>query len=417
MSGVVDDTRMMGRRPLIVADEYAAQSEALAVHNTAAHIIERDDDYDHEEGPRRRLIRPVAVKVSTIAGAELYNLAYEKQITAAHIHQGVVDAHAWNEKWHPMADLDRASGAKNPSPEEDEEEEDSIAMLLEERRQNNKRKNENNELQQPVVVVPHTAPRPHLVRPIALRIQRPSALVPATIFHHSSSRHDNGRDGTLSPLSLPSLSTAESEAESEFNSTGEEQAHQQQQTDHQVQAQVVNKPTPSSIHLIPSKHNTKASRKRASFQNSLIRQPSPSTGIQVAVQEARDGLLQALAGMGGETIGNVKLTKHLDFLKHHYEATKGPSGKEVEASRGTWLTLTKPTFFGSLGENDEGDPMYTLGRMSFDMFSPTNLVCSLQGCFNQVVSVEDRTHDEHLVVPKNLKDEVDNGTTSLHTYQ
>ena len=70
-----------------------------------------------------------------------------------------------------------------------------------------------------------------------------------------------------------------------------------------------------------------------------------------------------------------------------------------------WLTLTKPNFFDCLGDNDQGDPMYTLSRMSFNMFSPANLICSLQGNFNSVellVNDGERT----MPVPKSLSDAV-----------
>jgi hypothetical protein len=94
-----------------------------------------------------------------------------------------------------------------------------------------------------------------------------------------------------------------------------------------------------------------------------------------------------------------------------------------------WLTLTKPTFFGHLGPNDNGDPMYTLGRMSFDMFSPTNIVCSIQGNFNHVrpvlTTVERgrllRSHrdenDHYCSIPKKFQDEIMDGTTMMKTYE
>jgi len=90
---------------------------------------------------------------------------------------------------------------------------------------------------------------------------------------------------------------------------------------------------------------------------------------------------------------------------------------QAESVDGMWLTLSKPSFFGCLGENDNGDPMYTLGRMAFDMFSPTNLVCSLQGNFNPVEVVSDEERKTMLEqVPKALREEVESGKTVLRTY-
>ncbi len=51
---------------------------------------------------------------------------------------------------------------------------------------------------------------------------------------------------------------------------------------------------------------------------------------------------------------------------------------------GSWLTLSKPTYSDCLGRNEKGEYLYTLGRMSFDMFRPTQLKCSVQGSYNIV---------------------------------
>lgn len=101
----------------------------------------------------------------------------------------------------------------------------------------------------------------------------------------------------------------------------------------------------------------------------------------------------------------------------HCDALASSVSPAPESINGTWLTLSKPNYFGKLGENDNGDPMYTLGRMSFDMFSPTNLVCSLQGNFNQVEIVNEDDRKAMLErVPKKLREEVENGKTILRTY-
>ena len=53
---------------------------------------------------------------------------------------------------------------------------------------------------------------------------------------------------------------------------------------------------------------------------------------------------------------------------------------------GMWLTLSRPNFHDCLGLNEQREYMYTLGRMSFGMYKPTNIVCSVQGTFNPIVS-------------------------------
>jgi hypothetical protein len=138
----------------------------------------------------------------------------------------------------------------------------------------------------------------------------------------------------------------------------------------------------------------------------------------------REALLQALAISGGDA-QNEAFVKTIDPLSEVFEQqdvdTRVMTGiATTQSVHGTWLTLTKPTFFGNLGENDSGDPMYTLGRMTFDMFSPTNLVCSLQGNFNSIEIVGDEERGSMLaagLVPKGLREEVENRDVVLRTYK
>jgi hypothetical protein len=146
--------------------------------------------------------------------------------------------------------------------------------------------------------------------------------------------------------------------------------------------------------------------------------------LEESLVKRRDELLRALAISGGDAQAEA-FVETIDPLHEVFEeqdvdtrlVTNENSEKTVQ---GTWLTLTKPTFFGNLGENDSGDPMYTLGRMTFDMFSPTNLVCSLQGNFNSIEVVGDEQRDEMLkagLVPKGLREEVENREVVLRTYK
>jgi len=137
------------------------------------------------------------------------------------------------------------------------------------------------------------------------------------------------------------------------------------------------------------------------------------------VEKARDDVLHALAVTKGD-VDSDKFKGTVDPLEKYFselDLDTRPQAVGTDSIDGMWLTLSKPNFFGCLGENDNGDPMYTLGRMSFDMFSPTNLVCSLQGNFNpvEIVNGEDRKAMLDLV-PKSLREEVETGETVLRTY-
>jgi hypothetical protein len=128
------------------------------------------------------------------------------------------------------------------------------------------------------------------------------------------------------------------------------------------------------------------------------------------VREARDGLLEAVAGTGGIITPDLyQFHECLNILERQ---------QVFQSEEGMWLSLTLPSYYGNLGENDAGDPRYTLGRMAFDMFSPTRLVCSLQGNFNSVERVTDEQRAAMLMhVPKALQEEVMVNTSVLRTYK
>jgi len=60
---------------------------------------------------------------------------------------------------------------------------------------------------------------------------------------------------------------------------------------------------------------------------------------------------------------------------------------------GNWLDLTKKAVQGCLGRNEAGDPLYTLGRMSFDMFRPSSLICSMRHTTNRIRLIDPSYHD------------------------
>ena len=55
--------------------------------------------------------------------------------------------------------------------------------------------------------------------------------------------------------------------------------------------------------------------------------------------------------------------------------------------------------------------------MSFDMFQPTSLVCSIQGTFNTVEPVNMSNIESLTHVPRALKDELQRGESALRSYK
>jgi hypothetical protein len=71
---------------------------------------------------------------------------------------------------------------------------------------------------------------------------------------------------------------------------------------------------------------------------------------------------------------------------------------------GTWMMISPPDYPSVLGKNSEGDSLFTLGRMTFGMFEPSDLICSIQKQYNTIKSVKSR--DLTLYVPQCLRRQV-----------
>ena len=87
---------------------------------------------------------------------------------------------------------------------------------------------------------------------------------------------------------------------------------------------------------------------------------------------------------------------------------------------GTWRMISPPEYPSSLGINSHGERLFTLGRMSFDMYHPSDLICSIQKQYNTIQSVE--PHDVPMFVPRSLIKEVADGRSEkcrggLKTYK
>eukprot|EP00590_Aulacoseira_subarctica_P003140 CAMPEP_0172421434 /NCGR_PEP_ID=MMETSP1064-20121228/7676_1 /TAXON_ID=202472 /ORGANISM="Aulacoseira subarctica , Strain CCAP 1002/5" /LENGTH=398 /DNA_ID=CAMNT_0013161831 /DNA_START=149 /DNA_END=1345 /DNA_ORIENTATION=+ len=133
-------------------------------------------------------------------------------------------------------------------------------------------------------------------------------------------------------------------------------------------------------------------------------------------------LLNALADTQGETsspkfhkaVNDLVYARRMsnNFCNTDFDARKEPADGEPHAFDGVWLTVSKPNYSECLGQNADGEYMYTLGRLSFDMFRPTSLLCSIQGLFNPVF-VTDHTPD---VIPRNLRTDVQENKSTLRTY-
>ena len=139
------------------------------------------------------------------------------------------------------------------------------------------------------------------------------------------------------------------------------------------------------------------------------------------LREVKMRLITDLRASGGSTQTDT-FQECLEFLEAYYKS-KSWDGRGSHDSfapfklEGQWLTLSKPTYNECKGRNEKGEYLYSLGRLSFDMFKPTNLVCSIQAVFNSVRPMDPRKPDRPLHVPRSLMKEIQKGQIHLQTYE
>ena len=144
---------------------------------------------------------------------------------------------------------------------------------------------------------------------------------------------------------------------------------------------------------------------------------SESRQLKANLREAKANVLFALKQSRGCTEDH-DFQSALNRLETLFKSTgsdfrciKYQKSKKNELD-GVWLTMSNPKYQECLGRNAIGDYIYTLGRMSFDMFRPAALKCSIQGIFNPIAS----TNKIPKFVPSSLRKEIDEGAC-LRTYK
>lgn len=382
------------------------------------------------------LQRPKATRPSDLFYAE----TERANISFHHVHAAVQETHEWENTWlnrinevNPLIDTDndaeddalwsaaieiieRDRGARNPSP---------IDHRLQMKRNlpipttnvvGDDLRDHNDYRSQPrIMVAPTTGTT--LVRPKAMRVNaviEPLLIQPVNITNVENDNETNNawiipyeiRPQDLISRSLSPITTKSGDTSS---STGTRTStHGPLQSDRLRRDGAVNVIDDEDYCVVfpPKMMN--------------ITKPQATT---VEVLNAREGLLYQLAISGGETTSTIFMdclailqNNYMIQVQSEYEnimnATTSTIKNPYYMHEGTWLTLTKPTFFGCLGENDNGDPLYSLGRMTFDMFTPSNLICSLQGNFNTVHEITDPNS-----VPDGLLSQLGNDSSNLRTYQ
>jgi hypothetical protein len=171
-----------------------------------------------------------------------------------------------------------------------------------------------------------------------------------------------------------------------------------------------------SIHMLSEdefSHKRPASFSDESLTNSIRVLPASAKFHVDEITHCKRVAIDELQKTGGDTQSKT-FVNCLKVLESSYSSRKWDarwsSEDAVTQMDGKWLTLSKPTFAECLGTNDQGDYRYTLGRLSFDMFRPTKLTCSIQGVYNFIghKTSEIGTNVVHqpLIFPVKLKEDL-----------
>lgn len=159
-------------------------------------------------------------------------------------------------------------------------------------------------------------------------------------------------------------------------------------------------------------------RNKRSLAISHISTFSPMVKGQVDIVKQR--LIDDLKSSGGNVETN-EFKDCLDILSTYYKSKSWDGRAISDASpftlNGSWLALSKPTYAESKGRNEKGEYLYSLGRLSFDMFTPTSLACSIQGSFNFIRPIDPKSNIRPLYVPRKLMKEIHKGDADLRAYE
>lgn len=115
-----------------------------------------------------------------------------------------------------------------------------------------------------------------------------------------------------------------------------------------------------------------------------------SSRREIISRTVRSDLIHSLLNSHGDVTNQTFVTT-LPILEALYSnkcksrtAMTAEESAKVDQYTKTWRTISRPHYGGCLGRNEDGDFMYTLGKLSFDMFKPGALKCSIQRTLNHI---------------------------------
>jgi len=77
--------------------------------------------------------------------------------------------------------------------------------------------------------------------------------------------------------------------------------------------------------------------------------------------------------------GNTKCSSVKEAIQDLEKFSPNAAARMTELQDGMWEALSSPEYPGKIGDDDEGCAMFKLGRMSFNMFEPRDLIMTVTG--------------------------------------
>lgn len=148
--------------------------------------------------------------------------------------------------------------------------------------------------------------------------------------------------------------------------------------------------------------------------------PVPITKSSTDVKEFYQTLVSS-----GRDIEAAPVKSALDKLSQTYTTDARTCTKFSPNYDGDWIMETLPTFPDLLGYNNDGDALYTMGRLTYNMIQPGNVVCSVQKITQHVhkLSSDPASLDAEgsvmipPFVPKSLREEIEKDPSELRSYR
>ena len=141
----------------------------------------------------------------------------------------------------------------------------------------------------------------------------------------------------------------------------------------------------------------------------------------------RSEVINALLSSHGD-VTDSRFVAALDVLSSFYKSSRTDvSDRDLyrQLFNGSWRSLSRPAFRGCLGMKSDGSFMYELGTMSFGMFRPANLRCSIQNTLTHISPAMKPSDGSPTIAPWSLRRElavlndgegVPNGDISTQNY-